>query len=123
MGTDLPIRSYKELEVWQKSKSFALALYKATEIFPRAELYGLTGQIRRAGVSIPSNIAEGFRRRTAKEKTHFLRNAYGSGAELETQLEISRDLGYLHPRDSEYLAAELDAIMRMLNKAIASLGK
>ena len=113
------IKSYRVLEIWQRSKKFAVDIYRATENFPRAELYGLGSQMRRAAVSIPSNIAEGFRRQSTKEKIQFLHIAYGSGAELETQLEMSNDLGYI--KEYDVLANELDVLMRMFNKTIQSL--
>lgn len=114
------IRSYRDLNVWQKSKAYAVSIYKykETEVFPIAERFGLISQMRRAAVSIPSNIAEGFRRKSKLEKLQFLRIAHGSGAELETQLEISCDLEYLKQEVYEKLSKEIDEIMRMLNKAI-----
>lgn len=113
--------SYRDLRVWQRSKSFAVSIYKATEEFPRDEHYGLVSQMRRSAVSIPSNIAEGFRRRTSKEKAQFLRVSFGSGAELETQLEISKDLGYLKENIYSDLIKELNEIMRMLNVLISKV--
>ena len=117
------INSYRDLEIWQRSKTFAVSLYKATQNFPNSEIYSLTNQMRRSDVSIPSNIAEGFRRKSKLEKLQFLRIAYGSGAELETQLEISYDLQYLKQEIYEVLSKELNEIMRMLNKTIGVLGK
>lgn len=114
-------KSYRDLEVWQLSKNFALKVYKATEEFPHSEIYGLTSQMRRAAVSIPSNIAEGFRRKTSKDKIHFLITGYGSGAELETQMEIGNNLGYFKERVYEELASDIEVIMKMLNRAIQSL--
>lgn len=113
------IHSYKELIVWQKSIELVTRIYKLTESFPRTEIYGLTSQMRRCAVSIPSNIAEGRRRGTKKDYRQFLLIAYGSGAELETQLEISKKLDFgknLNFRDIDYL---LEEIMRMLNKMIS----
>lgn len=112
------IQSYRDLVVWQKSKRYAVRVYKITEKFPSHEMYGLTSQMRRAGISIPSDIAEGFRRKSKKEKAQFLRMAYGSGAELETQLEISHDLEYLTQVEYEELMRELEEVMKMLNKNI-----
>jgi len=80
------IRSYRDLIIWQEAKNLTIVIYKITDKFPRSELYGLTSQIRRAAVSIPSNIAEGFGRKSKKEKIKFLHISFGSGAELETQL-------------------------------------
>lgn len=115
------IRSYRDLEVWRRSKAYAVNVYRLTENFPKSEVYGLTSQIRRAAVSVPSNIAEGFRRKFRKEKLQFLRVAYGSGSELETQLEISFELGYLDATRYQEASAELDEIMRMMNGVINSI--
>jgi four helix bundle protein len=114
-------RSYRELIVWQKAKVSALHIYQATEGFPRKEIYGLTSQIRRAAVSIVSNIAEGQGRLTTGEFLHFLGQARGSLLELETQLEISFDLTYL--RDDQYtsLLQELYQVLGLLNRLIESL--
>ena len=109
------VHSYKDLIVWQKSIELVVAIYELTEKFPREEIYGLTSQIRRCAVSIPSNIAEGRYRGTKNDFAHFLRIAYGSGGELETQIEISKKL--LKTRLLNYNKVEnlLDEIMRMLN--------
>lgn len=121
MSEPSAIRSYKDLRIWQEAKNLTIAIYGITERFPKSELYGLTSQIRRAAVSVPSNIAEGFRRKSKKEKLQFLRIALGSGAELETQLEISFELGYLNKSDYNKLEIDLDKFMRMLNRAIMAL--
>jgi len=88
------ISSYKDLFVWKKAVELAIATYKLTNHFPREELYGLTSQMRRAAVSVSSNIAEGSIRGSKKDFCHFLRIASGSIAELETQVEISRNLSF-----------------------------
>jgi four helix bundle protein len=88
-------RTYRELLVWQKAKALAVDVYRSTERFPRNETYGLTSQLRRAAISVPSNIAEGQGRLTAGEFSHFLGQARGSLLELETQLDIALDLKYL----------------------------
>ena|SRR3989338_3152543 len=116
-----PIRSYKDLTMWQKAKAFAVHLYGATEKFPEEERYGLTSQLRRAGVSIASNIAEGFRRKFPKEKIQFLRIAYGSGAEIETQLEIAKDLKYIDTSLCETLESELGEVLKMINVVLNKL--
>lgn len=85
------ISSYKDLLVWQKALELSVEIYNLTENFPKEEIYGLTSQIRRAAVSIPSNIAEGRYRGSKKDFSQFLRIAYASGAELETQLEIAKN--------------------------------
>ena len=112
---DEKIRSFRDLVVWQKSKEFAVMLYRGTGEFPREEMYGLISQLRRASVSIVSNIAEGFNRSSPKEKLQFLRMAYGSGAEIEAQLEIAKDLSYLSHVTYEELTGKLSEIMRILN--------
>lgn len=109
------IKSYRDLIVWQKAKSVAVLVYKLTEDFPQTDLYGLTSQMRRAAVSIASNIAEGHGRGTKKEFHHFLHIAYGSGAELETQFEIALELGKLKQGEYEEALGMLDEVMRMLN--------
>jgi len=92
-----------------------IACYKLTSHFPKQEQYGLTFQIRRAAVSIPSNIAEGRFRGTKGEYVHFLRIAYGSSAELETQIEIAKQLGFTNPADQEKATSLLCEVMKMLN--------
>ncbi|PIR88665.1 MAG: four helix bundle protein [Candidatus Harrisonbacteria bacterium CG10_big_fil_rev_8_21_14_0_10_44_23] len=87
----MPIKSYKDLIVWQKSMNLVTEIYKLSKTFPKSEIFGLTSQIKRSAVSIPSNIAEGSRRGSKKNFRHFLLNAYGSGAELETQLDIAEE--------------------------------
>jgi len=86
--------SYKSLLVWQKGMELAKQVYQLTETFPAAERYGLVAQMRRAGVSVPSNIAEGQARRSRREFIQFISHAEGSAAELETQLILSTELGY-----------------------------
>lgn len=113
--------SYKELVVWQKSVELAIKTYELTENFPKSELYGLVSQMRRAAISIPSNIAEGRRRGTRKDFRHFLLFAYGSGAELETQIEISKRLPFGSGLDFFEVETLLDEIMRMLNVMVGKL--
>ena len=117
------IQSYKDLVVWQKAKDFVLEMYKNTEKFPKHEQFGLTSQLRRATVSIPSNIAEGFRRGTDKEKLQFLRIAYGSGAEIETQLIIAKGLKYINDKAYTSLDTERSEIMKILNTLITKFKK
>ncbi|GBE16634.1 hypothetical protein BMS3Abin15_00456 [bacterium BMS3Abin15] len=115
------INSYKDLIVWQKSIILVRNVYELTENFPKEEIFGLTSQMRRAAVSIPSNIAEGRFRGTTKDFVQFLRIAYGSGAELETQIEISKQL--IKTKNLDYSSAEalLQEIMKMLNAMIHKL--
>jgi len=106
-------KSFRDLIVWQKSKDLAVLIYKLTENYPREEIYGMTSQMRRAVISISSNIAESYHRFHKKEKNQFLAIAFGSGAELESQLEISKELfSNLNYRESEVLLME---VMRILN--------
>jgi len=92
------IKSFRDLDVWRLGKEIVLEVYQSSKNFPKGELYGMVSQMRRAGVSIPSNIAEGFIRIHNKEYRQFLYMALGSCAELETQVEISCDLGFLPRR-------------------------
>ncbi len=106
-------QSFKDLIVWQKSRDLAVVLYKATEDFPKTELYGLTSQMRRAVISISSNIAESYHRFHAKEKKQFLSIAFASGAELESQIEVSK---LLFPKVQMEISEKLlNEVMRMLN--------
>jgi four helix bundle protein len=89
------LKNYKELKIWQRSYQLCLEIYKITKTFPNEERYGLTSQIRRAAVAVPSNIAEGYGRKTTPEYIRFLYNAYGSICELETQILLSGDPGYI----------------------------
>jgi four helix bundle protein len=91
-------QSYRELIAWQKAMALAKQVYAATQGFPREEMFGLKAQLRRAAVSIPSNIAEGQARLSGKDFQHFLRTTKGSLAEVETQLQLSCELGYLSKR-------------------------
>ena len=111
-------KGYKNLIVWQKSKTLAVERYKVTEKFPKSETYGIVLQMKRAAVSIPSNIAEGYRRKHDKEKIQFLRIAFGSGAELETQIEVSKEIFGNEKLDFTKIDSILEEIMKMLNKLI-----
>ncbi|MEK7606000.1 MAG: four helix bundle protein [Patescibacteria group bacterium] len=113
--------SYRELLVWQKAILLCTEIYKLTHSFPREEIFGLTSQIRRSCVSIPSNIAEGRYRSSRKDFLQFLRIAYASGAELETQLEIAQNVLKIPPERFKTSKKLLDEIMRMLNVIIQKL--
>jgi four helix bundle protein len=116
------VKSFRDLVVWQRAVELCLALYKLTQEFPREEVYGLTSQLRRAGVSVASNIAEGFGRRSRPDYRSFLRVARGSVLEVQTQLVIARQLHYGNPgkmRDAEGTAEE---VSRMLWVLIEKLG-
>lgn len=114
-------QSYRDLLVWQKAVELSVGIYLLTEKYPKEEMYGLISQMRRASVSIASNIAEGRYRGTKADFCHFLRIAFGSGAELETQLEISKKLPKTKALDYEAVDALLGEIMRMLNVMIEKL--
>lgn len=107
---------YRDLIVWQKSMELVIAVYKLAEKFPREESFGLCAQMKRAVVSIPSNIAEGYRRSTIKDRKHFLTIAYGSTAELETQIEIAKRLNFGEPNFYPSVDMLLTEIAKMLNK-------
>ena len=113
------LKNYKELTVWQKAYYLCLDIYKITKRFPMEEKYGLTSQVRRAAVSVPSNIAEGYGRQHTSEYVRFLQIARGSLNELITQLEIARSLDYL--QDIGDTIRECDEIGRMLNTLIKKL--
>ena len=115
------IRNFRDLEVWQLGKKIVLRVYEIMKAFPREERYGLTAQGRRAAVSIPSNIAEGFNRYNNKEYRQFLYIALGSCAELETQMELACDLGYLDVTGRDQLLEQMDFESRMLRNLIKKL--
>ena len=115
------VRSHKELIVWQKAMDLVLAIYRLTDKFPQREIYALTSQMRRAAVSIPSNIAEGRSRNSRKDFTHFLRMAYGSVSELETQLLISGRLSLTDAKEYALSESLLSEVSRMLHAMIKKL--
>ncbi len=115
------MNSYKELIVWQKSIDLVEKIFKATDTFPKSELYGLTSQMRRAAVAIPSNIAEGAGRQHTKEFIQFLAIAEGSATELETQLIIAERLTFLSKITHEEIAALQLEIFKMLRVLIKKL--
>ncbi len=115
------VHSYRDLVVWKKSMALVLDVYRCTQAFPKIEIYGLTSQLRRAAVSVPSNIAEGQARRSTGEFKQFLGNARGSLAEVDTQLLIARDLAYLENEVSKELLDNTAEIGRMLNALLAAL--
>ena len=108
------MRGYRDLETWQNAMELVKGVYVATRHFPKDELYGLTSQLRRAAVSIPSNIAEGCGRNSRNELRHFLGQARGSLAEVETQLELARSLGYLDSVAATALLSKAAQLGRML---------
>src|SRR5450755_3927732 len=116
------ISGYRDLVVWQKSVELVTAVYTATSSFPRQEVFGLTSQLRRCAVSVPSNIAEGQGRATKGEFIQFLSHARGSLYELETQIVIAGRLGYLLAEREHALAAKAEEVARILNGLLTSLG-
>ena len=118
----MEVKSHKDLIVWQRSISLVKAVYTLTELFPTKEMYGLSAQMRRAAVSIASNISEGRNRGTAKDFSHFLRMAFGSVAELETQILISTELGFAKTAEVHESNALLDEVSKMLRAMIKKLG-
>lgn len=112
---------FKELKVWQKAIELVTNTYMITQKFPKEEIYGLTSQIRRSAVSIPSNIAEGCGRRTDKDFSNFLGISLGSSFEFETQLIICRNLNFISKEDFIPLESEIQHIQNMLIKLISSI--
>jgi four helix bundle protein len=117
------ITSHKDLVVWQKAMELVTQVYTLTSTFPKSEIYGLTSQMCRCAVSIPSNIAEGRRRGTKKDFRNFLFNAYGSAAELETQLEICLRLQLVTDKEFRGVESLVVEVLKMLNVLIRKLNK
>lgn len=114
-------KDYRDLIVWQKSMKLAGYAYNATADLPKKETYGLVSQIRRAAVSVPSNVAEGHGRLTDLQFRHFLGNARGSLYELRTQVELAGDLGYLEQKTVQHIMEQSTEVARLLNGLITSL--
>lgn len=114
-------KGYEDLQVWQLAKDLAVKLYKLTDQFPAKEQFGLTSQIRRASVSIPSNIAEGSSRNSNLEFARFISIASGSAAELKTQLIISKEIGFLQNNDYLLLEEQINSISKMLKALRTSI--
>lgn len=115
------MKTYRGLQVWQKSMTLVTEVYKISKGFPKDEAYGLTSQIRRCAISIPSNMAEGYGRNSTNEYIHFLRIATGSLYELQTQMEISMNLCYLNRDEFDKLYEVSREIERMLSSLIRKL--
>ncbi len=115
------LKNYKGLKVWQRSYHLCLEICKITKGFPEEERYGLTSQIRRASVSIPSNIAEGYGRKTTQDYVWFLYVVYGSVCELETQVMLSGDLSYIKKKGLRSVQGGIGEVERMLKALIMSL--
>ena len=115
------MKDFRQLKVWEKSHQLALAVYKVTAKFPKEELYGLTSQIRRASMSIPTNIAEGCGRNADAEFARFLQIAMGSASETEYQLLLSHDLGFLNKAQYDKLNIDVTEIKRMLASLLKTI--
>jgi four helix bundle protein len=111
-------QSFRDLLVWRKAHAFVLSVYTLTAAFPKQEMYGLTSQLRRAAISIPANIAEGFRRRGRADKARFINLAEASSEECRYYLILAEDLGY---GDTTQLSANLDEVSRMLRAYAAAI--
>ena len=114
-------RHFRDLIVWQRSMKLAGVVYAATKAFPQEEMFGLTSQLRRAAVSVPSNIAEGHGRLTDNGFAVFLGQARGSLFEVETQIEMASTLGYIKAVEAKKMIAECDEVVKMLNGLLKTL--
>jgi len=115
-----PAKNFEDLFVWQKAHQLVLGIYKITKSFPREELFGIVSQVRRSAVSVPANIAEGFRKRTKAEKQRYLTIAHGSLEETRYYLVLSRDLGYCQPSELIKLLEEVSKLLTLyFRKVIA----
>jgi len=116
------MKSHKDLDVWKKSIELSVEVYRLTALFPKSEIYAMTSQMRRASVSIASNIAEGAARRTDKDFAHFLHMALGSASELDTQFEISIRVAFADKCEMRALQVKVGVISKMLFGLIRSVG-
>ena len=117
------METHKDLRVWQQSIEMVTSIYLMTKAFPKDEIFGLVSQMHRAAVSVPSNIAEGYARGTDKEKLHFLRISSGSMSEIETQLILSLNLGYIGQETYNELSEQITSVWKQLNALISSIKK
>ncbi len=115
------MKDFRQLKVWERSHQLALAVYKATKGFPKEELYGLTSQIRRSSVSIPTNIAEGCGKYTDADFARFLQIAMGSASETEYQLILAHDLGFLNKEQYNTLNTDVTEVKRMLASLLKTI--
>lgn len=113
-NTDNKIRSFEDLEVWKEARILVVAIYEVTKKFPKEEMFGLVNQMRRATVSVISNIAEGFSRKTSNEKFQFYSISSGSLVELHTQVIIAKDIGYVSDVESNGIINQINKIGRLL---------
>lgn len=117
------IKTYKDLIAWQKSIQLVTDIYALTRTFPENEKFGLATQLNRAAVSVPSNIAEGWGRETSKNFVQFLRNSRGSVMEIQTQLIIAKNLGYIHSDKYELLAEKSEEVGKIIQSLIKGISK
>ena len=115
------MQDFRKIRVWERSHRLVIRIYKATANFPKEEIYGLTSQLRRASVSIPSNIAEGSSRDGDAEFCRFLHISIGSASEIDYQLMLAHDLGYLNDQDYKYLSSEVNIVRQKLIALIQSI--
>jgi four helix bundle protein len=115
-----PAKEFRDLIVWQKAHEFVLSAYRHSESFPRSELYGLTSQLRRTAVSIPANIAEGFKKKTRPDKAKYLNIGQGSLEECRYYLVLAKDLGY---GDTSHLMLQLEEVSKLLEAYLSGLQK
>jgi four helix bundle protein len=117
------IRSHKDLRVWEASMDMAVAVYRATDTFPKQEMFGLVSQMRRSASSVPANIAEGFSRQHKTEFVQFLHISKGSLSELQTHIDLSQRLGFLAPSAAASLEEKTDAVGKMLYGLLSTVKK
>jgi four helix bundle protein len=117
------METHKDLRVWQQGIEMVTSIFMMTKAFPKDEVFGLVSQMRRAAVSVPSNIVEGYARGTDREKLHFLRISSGSMSEIETQLMLSLNLGYISQEVYDELSERVTSVWKQLNALISSLKK
>lgn len=115
------IQSFRDLKTWQEAQELAVLVYKATKVFPEEEKFGLVNQVRRAAVSVGSNIAEGFSRQSYKEKVQFYHVAKGSLTEVDSQLDLAFRIGYIQPKDLDALSTQLHNTGRLLTALIRNV--
>ena len=115
------MHKFKDLEIWKKSRLFCSSIYEITSKFPESEKFGLTNQLRRASISIPSNIAEGSSRHSNKDFSRFLQIVLGSAYEIETQLLIASDLNFITQKELDFLLKSLESIIKMTSKFKSTL--
>ncbi len=117
------MHNFRELKIWQEAMNISKLTYKLTKLFPVSEIYGLTSQMNRAAISIPSNIAEGAGRNSNKEFTQFLNISMGSCFELETQITLAFEFAYIKKEDLEKFVLDINRLEKMLNSLISTLRK